>query len=103
MKDAIGVTILGIILGCMFGYGLAHGETYQINDAKGYSLGTIQTNGNQVNFVSPMGHITQSATLYPSQIVITNANISNHAIVIGTPSYTVPPSPPVPMTPRVMQ
>ena len=40
MKDAIGVAILGIILGCMFGYGSAHAQTYQMTNPQGYSQGT---------------------------------------------------------------
>ena len=39
MKDAIGVAILGIILGCMFGYGSAHAQTYQMTNPQGYSQG----------------------------------------------------------------
>lgn len=80
-----------------------HAQTIQMTDSRGYSMGTVQINGNTAQFVNPMGHTTQTATLYPNQVVIQNPSLSNNAIVVGTPSYTVPPSPPVPMTPRVMQ
>jgi len=102
MKDAIGVAILGIVLGCMFGYGSAHAQTYQMNNPQGYSQGTVQIQGNTAQFVNPMGMTTQTATIYPNQVVITTPNgvITN---VIGNTGYTVPPSPSTPPNPRVMQ
>lgn len=104
MKDFLGACLLGAVLGCMFAYGVpAKAETVQLTDSRGYSMGTVQITGNTAQFVNPQGYITQTATLYPNQIVIQNPSLSNNAIVVGAPSYTVPPSPPVPMTPRVMQ
>ena len=102
MKDAIGVAILGIILGCMFGYGSAHAQIYQLNNAQGYSQGTVQIQGNTAQFVNPQGYTTQTATIYPNQVVITTPNGYTQSVV-GNAGYTVPPSPPTPMSPRVMQ
>ena len=104
MKDFIGSCILGAVLGVMFAYGVpAKAQTIQMTDSRGYSMGTVQINGNTAQFVNPMGYTTQTATLYPNQVVIQNPGLSNNAIVIGTPSYTVPPSPPTPTSPRVLQ
>jgi hypothetical protein len=44
-----------------------------------------------------MGYTTQTATIYPNQVVFSNGN------VIGTPQYTVPQSPPTVPTIRVLQ
>jgi len=79
----------------------AEAQTVQVTDNRGYSMGTVQINGNTAQFVNPMGYTTQTATIYPNQVVITDS--SNRSITVGQPSYTVPPSPPTPMTPRVMQ
>jgi hypothetical protein len=79
----------------------AEAQTVQVTDNRGYSMGTVQINGNTAQFVNPMGYTTQTATIYPNQVVITDS--SNRSITVGQPSYTVPPSPPTPMSPRVMQ
>ena len=79
----------------------AEAQTVQVTDNRGYSMGTVQINGNTAQFVNPMGYTTQTATIYPNQVVITDS--SNRSITVGQPSYTVPPSPPTPTTPRVMQ
>jgi hypothetical protein len=79
----------------------AEAQTVQVTDNRGYSMGTVQINGNTAQFVNPMGYTTQTATIYPNQVVITDS--SNRSITVGQPSYTVPPSPLTPMTPRVMQ
>jgi hypothetical protein len=101
MKDFLGACLLGAVLGAMFAYGIpAKAQTIQLTDSRGYSQGTVQINGNTAQFVNPQGYTTQTATLYPNQIVIQN---SNGTTVVGTPSYTVPPSPTTPMSPRVMQ
>jgi hypothetical protein len=78
----------------------AEAQTVQVTDNRGYSMGTVQINGNTAQFVNPMGYTTQTATIYPNQVVITNVQGTT---VVGQPSYTVPTSPPTPMTPRVMQ
>lgn len=104
MKDFLGACLLGAVLGCMFAYGVpAKAETIQMTDSRGYSMGTVQITGNTAQFVNPQGYITQTATLYPNQVVIQNPSLSNNAIVVGAPSYTVPPSPTTPSTPRVLQ
>ena len=79
----------------------AEAQTVQVTDNRGYSMGTVQINGNTAQFVNPMGYTTQTATIYPNQVVITDS--SNRSITVGQPNYTVPPSPPTPTTPRVMQ
>jgi hypothetical protein len=102
MKDFLGACLLGALLGGMFAYGIpAKAQTVQMTDSRGYNVGTVQINGNTAQFVNPMGVTTQTATLYPGQVVITDS--SNRTITVGQPSYSVPPSPKTPMTPRVMQ
>jgi hypothetical protein len=102
MKDAIGVAILGIILGAMFGYGSAHAQTYPMTDARGYNTGSVQINGNTAQFVNPMGYTTQTATIYPNQVVITTPN-GVTTQVFGTPQYTIPSNPSTPTSPRTLQ
>lgn len=103
MKDFIGSCLLGALLGCMIAYGVpAKAQTYPMTDSRGYNRGTVQINGNTATFVSPMGHITQTATLYPNQVVIITPNGFTQS-VIGNPGYTVPPSPSSPPSPRVLQ
>ena len=102
MKDAIGVAILGIILGCMFGYGSAQAQTYPMTDSRGYNTGSVQINGNTAQFVNPQGYTTQTATIYPNQIVFTTPQ-GYATSVVGNTGYTVPPSPPTPSSPRVLQ
>jgi hypothetical protein len=103
MKDFIGSCLLGALLGGMFAYGVpAKAQQVQITDARGYNMGTIQINGNIAQFVNPMGYTTQTATIYPNQIVITTPNGYTQSVV-GNTGYTVPPSPPTPSSPRVLQ
>lgn len=103
MKDFLGSCLLGFVLAAMFVYGIpAKAQTVQLTDAQGYNRGTVQIKGNTAQFVNPMGVTTQTATLYPNQIVITTPNgVTTN--VVGTTGYTVPPSPPTPASPRVMQ
>jgi hypothetical protein len=75
----------------------ANAQTYVITNPQGYSQGTIQIQGNQGQVVNNAGYVTQSLTVYPNQIV------SPGGYAIGTPSYTVPSSPPSPPSPRVLQ
>ena len=103
MKDFLGACLLGAILGAMFAYGVpAKAQTVQMTNAAGYNVGTVQINGNTAQFVNPMGVTTQVATLYPGQVIIQTPSGVTTAVV-GNTGYTVPPSPPTPMTPRVMQ
>ena len=104
MKDFLGACLLGFVLACIFVYGIpAKAQTIQMNDSRGYSMGTVQITGNTAQFVNPQGYITQTATLYPNQVVIQNPSLSNNAIVVGTPAYAVPPSPSTPPSPRMMK
>jgi hypothetical protein len=103
MKDFLGACLLGAVLGAMFAYGVpAKAQTVQMTNAQGYNVGTVQINGNTAQFVNPMGVTTQIATLYPGQVIIQTPSGVTTA-VIGNTGYTVPPSPPTLMTPRVMQ
>jgi hypothetical protein len=101
-KDLLGACLLGVLFAAMFVYCIpVKAQQVQLTNSAGYNLGTVQINGNTAQFVNPMGYTTQTATLYPNQIVITDS--SNRSITVGQPSYTVPPSPPTPRTPRVLQ
>jgi len=103
MKDFIGTCLLGALLGAMFAYGIpCKAQTYPMTSPMGYNTGSVQINGNTAQFVNPAGVITQTATLYPNQIVITTPNgVTTN--VVGNASYTVPSSPSTPPSPRVMQ
>jgi hypothetical protein len=103
MKDFIGACLLGAMLGGMMAYGVpAKAQTYPMTDARGYNVGTVQIQGNTAQFVNPMGVTTQTATLYPNQVVITTPNGYTQSVV-GNTGYTVPPSPPTVPSPRVLQ
>jgi len=103
MKDFLGACLLGAVLGAMFAYGVpAKAQTVQMTNAQGYNVGTVQINGNTAQFVNPVGVTTQIATLYPGQVIIQTPSGVTTA-VIGNTGYTVPPSPPTPMTSKVMQ
>ena len=102
MKDFIGACLLGALLGCMFGYGSAKAQTYPMTNAYGYNVGSVQIQGNTAQFVNAAGVTTQTATIYPNQVVITTPNGYTQSVV-GNTGYTVPPSPPTPSSPRVLQ
>ena len=72
-------------------------QTYVITNPQGYSQGTVQVQGNTAQVVNNAGYVTQSLTVYPNQV----SAPSGYAV--GTPSYTVPLSPPSPPSPRVLQ
>jgi hypothetical protein len=99
MKDLLGASILGAIIGAMLAYGVpAHAQTYAIQNQQGQVTGYIQQNGNTVNVLTPQGNtVGQPLTVYPTQIV------SPSGAAIGFPSYTVPPTPISPPSPRVLQ
>ena len=102
MKDFIGACLLGALLGCMFGYGSAKAQSYQMNDGRGNNVGTVQIQGNTAQFVNPAGVTTQTATLYPNQVIIqTPQGVTTS--VTGTTLYTVPLNPPTVPTVRVLQ
>jgi hypothetical protein len=103
MKDFLGSCLLGALLGAMFAYGVpAKAQTIQMTDAQGYSRGTVQINGNTAQFVNPMGVTTQTATMYPNQIVFSTPS-GVVTGVMGSTGFTVPPSPPTPASQRVLQ
>jgi hypothetical protein len=103
MKDFIGSCLLGVFFAAMFVYGIpAKAQQVQMTDSRGYNLGTVQINGNTAQFVNPMGITTQTATIYPNQVVLTTPNGYTQSVV-GNTGYTIPPSPSTPPSPRVLQ
>lgn len=103
MKDFIGSCLLGALLGAMFAYGVpAKAQTYPVTDSRGYNQGSVQINGNTAQFVNSAGYTTQTATIYPNQVVITTPN-GYTTSVVGNAGYTVPSSPSTPASPRVLQ
>ena len=77
--------------------GTAQAQTYVISTPQGYQAGVIQVQGNQATVVNNAGYPVQNITVYPNQVVTPSG------YAIGTPSYTVPMSPPSPPSPRVLQ
>jgi hypothetical protein len=103
MKDFLGACLLGFVLAAMFVYGIpAQAQTVQMTNPQGYNVGSVQIKGNTAQFVNPMGVTTQTATLYPGQVIIQTPSGITTAVV-GNTGYTVPPSPPTPSSPRVLQ
>ena len=103
VKDFLGACLLGAILGGLFAYAIpSEAQTVQLTNSAGYNVGTVQINGNTAQFVNPMGVTTQVATFYPGQIVISNPQ-GYATSVVGNTGYSVPPSPPTPSSPKVLQ
>ena len=71
-------------------------QTYVVTNPQGNVSYYVQKQGNQVQIVNNQG-VMQNATIYPNQVV------TPQGYAIGTPSYTVPMSPPSPPSPRVLQ
>ena len=71
-------------------------QTYVVTNPQGNVSYYVQKQGNQVQIVNNQG-VIQNATIYPNQVV------TPQGYAIGTPSYTVPMSPPSPLSPRVLQ
>jgi hypothetical protein len=84
---------------CLFGAMInVSAKTYVIQNPQGQVQGYIQQNGNTVNVLAPNGNtVGAPLTVYPNQVV------SPSGYAIGTPSYSVPMTPPSPPSPRVMQ
>jgi hypothetical protein len=74
----------------------AMAQTYVVTNPQGNVSYYVQKQGNQVQIVNNQG-VVQNATIYPNQVV------TPQGYAIGTPSYTVPMSPPSPPSPRVLQ
>jgi hypothetical protein len=94
MKELL-IFLGGVVVGVWVNH--AEAQTYVITNPQGYSQGTIQIQGNQGQVVNNAGYVTQSVTVYPNQVVTPSG------YAVGTPSYTVPSSPPSPPSPRVLQ
>jgi hypothetical protein len=71
-------------------------QTYVVTNPQGNVSYYVQKQGNQVQIVNNQG-VVQNATIYSNQVV------TPQGYAIGTPSYTVPMSPPSPPSPRVLQ
>lgn len=76
---------------------LTFAQSYVVTNPQGYVSQNIQIQGNQVTVTNPQGYVIQQGTIYPNQVV------TPQGWAIGTPSYTVPMSPPSPPSPRVLQ
>ncbi len=76
---------------------LTFAQTYVVTDPQGNVSYYVQKQGNQAQIVNNQGQVIQNATIYPNQVV------TPQGWAIGTPSYTVPMSPPNPPSPRVLQ
>jgi uncharacterized protein YxeA len=76
---------------------LTFAQTYVVTDPQGNVSYYVQKQGNQAQIVNNEGKVRQTITIYPNQAV------TPQGWAIGTPSYTVPMSPPSPPSPRVLQ
>ncbi len=76
---------------------LTFAQTYVVTDPQGNVSYYVQKQGNQAQIVNNQGQVVQNATIYPNQVV------TPQGWAIGTPSYTVPMSPPSPPSPQVLQ
>ena len=94
MKE-IFIFLAGVAVGLWIPDAIA--QTYVITNPQGYSQGTVQVQGNQAQVVNNAGYVTQSLTVYPTQVTAPSG------YAVGTPSYTVPMTPPSPPSPRVLQ
>ena len=94
MKEVI-IFLAGVAVGLFLPD--ANAQTYVVTNPAGYVTQTIQVQGNQAQVVNNAGYVTQRATVYPNQVV------TPVGYAVGTPSYTVPMSPPSPPSPRVLQ
>ena len=94
MKE-IFIFLAGVAVGLWFPDTQA--QTYVITNPQGYSQGTVQVQSNQATVVNNAGYPVQNITVYPNQVVTPSG------YAIGTPSYTVPMTPPSPPSPRVFQ
>lgn len=97
-KELVMKEVIIFAIGYLLGIGMAEAQTtYVVTNPQGLVQQTIQVQGNQAQVVNNQGVVTQNLTIYPNQVV------TPQGYAIGTPSYTVPSSPPSPPSPRVMQ
>jgi len=99
MKNFISCVVAGFLGGALYFYlsPECNAQTYVITNPAGYQTQTIQVQGNQAQVVNNAGYVTKSITVYPNQIVTPTG------YAVGTPSYTVPMTPPSTPSPRVLQ
>lgn len=77
---------------------LANAQTYVVTNPQGNVSYYLQKQGNSVQILdNKQSRTVQNFTIYPNQVV------TPQGYAIGTPSYTVPMSPPSPPSPRVLQ
>jgi hypothetical protein len=75
----------------------SYAQTYVITTPQGNVANYVQIQGNQAQILNSQGNVVQNLTIYSNQAV------TPQGYAIGTPSYTVPISPPSPPSPRVLQ
>jgi Gpi18-like mannosyltransferase len=86
-----------ILILLTLGINTVFAQTYVVTDPQGNVSYYVQKQGNQAQIVNNQGQVVQNATIYPNQVV------TPQGWAVGTPSYTVPMSPPSPPSPRVLQ
>jgi hypothetical protein len=86
-----------ILILLTLGINTVFAQTYVVTDPQGNVSYYVQKQGNSAQIVNNQGQVVQNATIYPSQVV------TPQGWAVGTPSYTVPMSPPSPPSPRVLQ
>ena len=84
-----------ILILLTLGINTVFAQTYVVTDPQGNVSYYVQKQGNQAQIVN--NEVRQTITIYPNQAV------TPQGWAIGTPSYTVPMSPPSPPSPRVLQ
>jgi len=86
-----------ILILLTLGINTVFAQTYVVTDPQGNVSYYVQKQGNLAQIVNNQGQVMQNATIYPNQVV------TPQGWAVGTPSYTVPMSPPSPPSPRVLQ
>lgn len=95
MKELL-IFLAGAAVGLYFSN--AEAQTYAVTTPQGQVAGYIQQNGSIINVLGPNGNpVSPPLTAYPNQIVAPSG------MVVGTPAYTVPMTPPSPPQIRVLQ
>jgi hypothetical protein len=89
------ITIIASIILVFLIHKQGFAQTYVVTDPQGNVSYYVQKQGNQAQIVN--NEVRQTITIYPNQAV------TPQGWAIGTPSYTVPMSPPSPPSPRVLQ